>query len=130
MSLITRLLRAGDTGDHAEFHAVLDAAVVVHAPAGLSTQGAQAEWASWEKARTAMPGLTHTVIDVLTTPSLEAARVEVSGLFDGAYGGLVAHGRPFRIDQAVFARVEGGRIVELWEIVDVAALRDQVESDS
>lgn len=127
MSLIRRLLAAGDTGDAAEFHAVLDPHVVVHAPAGLSTRGVAAEWASWERARQAMPGLTHTVLDSLASPGLEAARVEVTGVFDGDYGGITAQGRPFRFDQAVFARVDADRIVELWEIVDVDALRRQLE---
>ncbi len=76
-----------------------------------------------------MPGLHHEFVDVLTTPSLEAARTVVTGTFNGTYGGLSAQGRPFKIDQAVFAHIRDGKISELWEIVDVASLKEQLEGN-
>lgn len=126
-SLIEALFAAGDAGDLDAFGRYLHDDVVVHAPAGLSTRGLDAEKESWRRARAAMPRLHHEFVDVLVTPSLEAGRSVVTGTFHGTYGGVSAQGRPFRVVQAVFAHVRDGRICELWEIVDVAELEAQLQ---
>jgi len=128
-SLLESLFTAGDEGDVDAFVRFMHDDVVVHAPAGLSTRGLDPEKESWRKARAAMPGLHHEFVDLLVTPALEAARTVVTGTFDGTYGGLTAQGRQFRIDQAVFAHIRDGRIAELWEIVDVDSLREQLRPD-
>jgi len=128
-SLLESLFAAGDTGDLDAFDRYMHEDVVVHAPAGLSTRGVNSERESWRKARAAMPGLHHEFVDVLTTPSVEAARTVVTGTFDGTYGGLSARGRQFKFDQAVFAHIRDGKISEMWEIVDVASLREQLGGD-
>ena len=128
-SLLESLFAAGDTGDLDAFDRYMHDDAVVHAPAGLSTRGVNSERDSWRKARAAMPGLHHEFVDVLTSPSAEAARTVVTGTFDGTYGGLTARGRQFTFDQAVFAHIRDGKISEMWEIVDVAALREQLGGD-
>lgn len=128
-SLIEMLLAAGDAGDVDSFGEYLHDDVVVHAPAGLSTVGLESEKESWRSAKSAMPDLNHEVIDVLTSSSSEAVHAVVTGTLRGTYGGLTAEGRSFRVDQAVFARVRGGKISELWEIVDVSSIRAQLGTD-
>jgi len=128
-SLLELLFAAGDAGEVDSFGLYLHDDVVVHAPAGLSTVGIESEKESWRKAKATMPDLRHEFVDVLTTPSSQAARTVVSGTMRGTYGGLTAEGRRFSTDQAVFARVRDGKISELWEIVDVSAIRDQLAAD-
>lgn len=128
-SLLELLLAAGDAGDVDSFGLYLHDDVVVHAPAGLSTVGIESEKESWRRAKAAMPDLRHEPVDVLTTPSGEAVRTVVSGTMRGTYGGITAYGRRFSTDQALFARVRDGKISELWEIVDVAAIREQLGAD-
>ena len=128
-SVLASVFAAGDAGDLNAFDRYMHEDVVVHAPAGLSTRGVDSEKESWRKARAAMTGLHHEFVDVFVTPSAEAARAVVTGTFDGTYGGLTAQGRPFKFDQAVFAHIRDGRISEMWEIVDVALLREQLSSD-
>lgn len=128
-SLLESLFAAGDAGELDAFGRYLHEDVVVHAPAGLSTVGIESEKESWRRAKAAMTDLHHEFMDVLTTASCEAARAVVSGTMRGAYGGLSAEGRRFATDQAVFARVRDGKIGELWEIVDVAAIKAQLEAD-
>jgi len=128
-SLLELLFAAGDAGDVDSFGLYLHDDVVVHAPAGLSTVGIESEKESWRKAKSAMPDLHHEFMEVLTTSSHEAARTVVSGTMRGNYGGLTAEGRRFATDQAVFARVRDGKISELWEIVDVSAIKDQLAAD-
>ena len=124
--LITALFAAGDAGDLEAFDQYLHDDVVVHAPAGLSTVGLESERESWRKAKSAMPDIHHELIDVFSGPAGEAARAVVTGTMYGSYGGLSAEGRAFKIDQAVFAHIRDGKIVELWEIVDTALLREQL----
>ena len=128
-SLLESLFAAGDAGELDAFGRYLHADVVVHAPAGLSTVGIESEKESWRRAKAAMADLHHEFVEVLTTASCEAALTVVSGTMRGTYGGLSAEGRRFATDQAVFARLRDGRISELWEIVDVAAIKAQLEAD-
>ncbi len=126
LSLLARLFAAGDAGDLDAFDQYLHDDVVVHAPAGLSTFGLESERESWRQARSAIPDLHHRLMDVFSGPTAEAARCVVTGTMRGSYGGFSAEGRPFRVDQAVFAHVRDGKIAELWEIVDSAVLREQL----
>lgn len=125
-SVLESLFAAGDAGDVDSLGLYMHDDVVVYAPAGLSTIGLEAEKESWRKAKLTMPDLHHEFVDVLTTSSREAARTVVTGTLRGTYGTITAEGRPYRIDQAVFARLRDGRISELWEIIDVASLEDQL----
>lgn len=124
--LLPGLFAAGDAGDLDSFDRYLHDDVVVHAPAGLSTVRLESERESWRKAKRAMPDLHHEFMDVLSRPGVIAARSVVTGTMRGSYGGLSAEGRSFKADQAVFAHVRDDRIAELWEIVDVASLREQL----
>ena len=124
--LLTSLFAAGDAGDIDSFGQYLHDDVVVHAPAGLSTVGLDSERESWRRAKLAIPDLHHEFIDVLAGSGVVAARAVVTGTMRGSYGGLSAEGRSFKVDQAVFAYVRDGRIAELWEVVDVARMREQL----
>ena len=125
-SLITALFAAGDAGDLEAFDQYLHGDVIVHAPAGLSTVGLERERESWRKAKSVMPDIHHEFIDVFSSHTGEAARAVVTGTMYGSYGGFASEGRAFKIDQAVFAHIRDGKIVELWEIVDTALLREQL----
>jgi predicted ester cyclase len=125
-ALLRGLFAAGDAGDLEAFDLYLHEDVIVHAPAGLSTVGLENERESWRKAKLAIPDLHHEFHEVLSSPTLVAARAVVTGTMRGSYGGLSAEGRSFGADQAVFAHVRDSKIDELWEIVDIAVLREQL----
>jgi predicted ester cyclase len=128
-SVLERLFAAGDAGDIDSFATYLHHDVVVHAPMGLSTAGLVAEQESWRRAKSAMRDLHHQFLSVVQNGRLEAARCVVTGTLDGAYGGIAAIGKPFKVDQAVFARLRDGKIEELWEVVDTASLLAQLSSE-
>jgi len=128
-SVLERLFAAGDAGEFDNFATYLHHDVVVHAPMGLSTVGIVAEQESWRNAKSAMRDLHHQFLSVLQNGRLEAARCVVTGTLDGTYGGITAVAKPFKVDQAVFARLRDGKIEELWEIVDTASLLSQLTSD-
>lgn len=125
-SLLERWFAAGDAGDLDAFDDLLHPDVVVHAPMGLSTEGREAEKAVWRDALVAMPDIRHDIQEVIASGSTIAARVVVTGTLEGDFGGIIANGRSFTIDQAVFANVRDGKIVEAWEIVDTASLMRQL----
>ena len=128
-SVLERLFALGDAGNVDSFGTYLHHDVVVHAPMGLSTVGIVAEQESWRMAKRAIHDLHHEFLSVLQTGSLEAARCVVTGTLNGTYGGIAAVAKPFKVDQAVFARIRDGKIEELWEIVDTASLLSQLNSD-
>ena len=125
-SILEKWFAAGDAGDLDAFDSYLHPDVVVHAPLGLSTRGVAAEKQVWREALTAMPDIRHEIQEVFVSGSTVAARVVVTGTHQKDFGGIPASGRTFTIDQALFAHVEDGKIVEAWEIVDSASLLRQL----
>ena len=122
---VFRWLAAGDAGDLDAFDNLLHPDVVVHAPLGLSTASAEEEKAVWKEALAAMPDLSHDVQEVVVDGDTEMARVIVSGTMQASFAGVQASVRSFRIDQAVVTHLRDGKVIEAWEIADIAALRDQ-----
>ena len=130
-TLLERWLAAADAGDLDAFDRYLHADVVVHAPLGLSSTGIDEERAVWRVALEAIPDLRHEVQEVVTEGAATAARVVVTGTLVRAFAGVAPTGRPFRLDQVVFAHVRDGRAEEVWEIADVGVLlRDGHDPDA
>jgi predicted ester cyclase len=124
--VVFRWLAAGDAGDLDAFDDLLHPNVVVHAPLGLSTSGLAAEKAVWKDALAAMPDLRHDVQEVVVDGKVEMARVVVTGTMAASFADVEGSGRNFRIDQAVITHLHDGKVIEAWEIADIAALRAQV----
>ena len=125
-TVVFRWLAAGDRGDLDAFDDLLHPDATVHAPAGLSTRSAAAEKQVWREALAAMPDLRHEVQEVVVDGDVEMARVIVTGMMKAPFGGIRGSGRDFRIDQAVITHLRDGKIVEAWEIADIASLERQV----
>jgi predicted ester cyclase len=120
--LLEKWLGAADAGEFDAFDEFLHRDVVVHAPLGLSSKGVEEEKAVWRAALEAIPDLRHDVQEVVTQGSSTAARVVVTGTLARSFAGVAATGRPFRLDQVVFAHVRDGKAEEVWEIADVGVL--------
>lgn len=125
-SLLERWFAAGDAGDFEAFDDFLHPEVVVHAPMGLSTQGPDAEKQVWRDALRAIPAIRHDLQEVISVGATIAARAVVTGTLEGDFAGIAGNGQSFRVDQALFAHVLEGKIVEAWEIVDTAELLRQL----
>ncbi|MGH9158345.1 MAG: ester cyclase [Acidimicrobiales bacterium] len=74
----------------------------------------------------AIPDFRHDVQEVVVNGDVEMARVVVTGTITASFAGVEGTGRSFRIDQAVITHLRGGKVVEAWEIADIAALQPQV----
>ena len=125
-TIVFRWLAAGDGGDLDAFDQLLHPDAVVHAPLGLSTFSAQEEKAVWKDALAAMPDLRHEVQEVVVDGDVEMARVVVTGTLSAGFAGVEGTGRSFRIDQAVIVHLRDGKVIEAWEIADIAALKAQI----
>ena len=121
-SVVARWLAAGDSGAVETFDDLLHRDVVVHAPRGLSTKDRESEKQVWRDALTAMPDLRHEIQEVLAQGNVEMARVIVTGTLSSDFAGVPGSGQSVRMDQAVIVHLEGGKIAEAWEIVDVGSL--------
>ena len=73
-----------------------------------------------------MPDLRHEVQEVVVDDDVEMARVVVTGKVTTDFAGVEGTGGNFRMDQAVITHLRDGKVMEAWEIADVAALREQV----
>lgn len=125
-AIVFRWLAAGDAGDLDAFDDLLHPDAVIHAPLGLSTTSADEEKAVWKEALAAMPDIRHDVQEVVVDGDVEMARVVVTGTITANFAGVEDTGRSFRIDQAVITHLRDGKVVEAWEIADIAALQAQV----
>lgn len=125
-TVVFRWLAAGDAGDLDAFDELLHPDAVVHAPLALSTAKLDDEKAVWRDALAAMPDLRHEVQEVVVDGDIEMARVVVTGTMTASFADVEGSGRSFRIDQAVITHLRDGKVIEAWEIADIAALRTQV----
>jgi predicted ester cyclase len=73
-----------------------------------------------------MPDLRHEVQEVIVDGGVEMARVVVTGTMAASFAGLQGSGHSFRIDQAVITHLHDGKVIEAWEIADIAALGEQL----
>jgi predicted ester cyclase len=125
-TVVFRWLAAGDAGDLDAFDELLHPDAVIHAPMGLSTTSAAEEKSVWRDALAAMPDLRHQVQEIVVDGDVEMARVIVTGTMKAGFAGVAGTGRSFQIDQAVITHLRDGKVIEAWEIADIAALQAQV----
>jgi ketosteroid isomerase-like protein len=121
---VFRFLAAGDRGDGDAFDDLLHVDAVIHAPAGFSTNSADAAKVVWREARAAVSGLRHEVQEVVVDGDVEMARVIVTGSITTPAGCGADSGRGFRMDQAWIVHLRDGKVAEAWEIADMAALKE------
>jgi len=121
---------AGDAGNLDDFDRFLHRDVVVHAPLDFSTSGIDSEKEVWRSVLKGVPDILHSVQEVLSSGSTVAMRTLVTGTHTGEFAGLSGTGRTFRINQAVFARLSDGKVVEAWEIADSGELFKQLGGET
>lgn len=124
-SLLKAYLAAGDAGELDHLGRYLHDDVILHDPNGRG-RGLDHEKETWRASRAAMQDLGHDVREVLSSGSMVAARIKVSGILHGTFAGVSADGRAFEVDQAIFMLVSGGKAQEIWTIVDTGSFYRQV----
>ncbi|MGW2728229.1 ester cyclase [Streptomyces sp. NPDC001494] len=100
---------------------VVDPGLVFHAPLPTGVTGVQALKEVWTVLLRAFPDLRVEVEEVITEGDKVVCRNTVTGTHLGEYRGLAPTGRPVRYGEIFVFRLAGGRIAEIWGVVDVLA---------
>jgi len=77
--------------------------------------------------RTAFPDLTFEILDIIAETDLVAANLVFTGTHTGEWQGIPPSGQKIRVEEMMFFRFENGKIVEMWEVYDEAAMLDQIK---
>ncbi|ONI89332.1 ester cyclase [Actinosynnema sp. ALI-1.44] len=107
---------------------VVEPDVVFHAPVPMETTGAQALRQVWTVLLRAFPDLRVTAEDVLAVGDKVVCRNTVTGTHQGEYRGLPATGKTVAYSEIFIIRFAGGRVAEIWGVVDVLTQLRQLGS--
>ncbi|MBE1573636.1 ester cyclase [Amycolatopsis roodepoortensis] len=92
---------------------------VFHAPVPMEASGPQALKQVWTVLLRAFPDLRVTAEDVLADGDKIVCRNTVTGTHGGEYRGMPATGKPVSYGEIFILRFAGGRVAEIWGVVDV-----------
>ncbi|GAA3483022.1 ester cyclase [Streptomyces yanii] len=120
---LSRLHDAVNTGDAEVISKTIDEIVapdvLFHAPVPTGAAGAQALKQVWAVLLRAFPDLHVAVEDVIAKGDRVVCRNTVTGTHLGEYRDLPPTGKSVRYNEIFIFRFVGGRIAEIWGVVDV-----------
>ncbi|ALG09850.1 ester cyclase [Kibdelosporangium phytohabitans] len=102
--------------------------VVFHAPVPMRTTGAQALKQVWTVLLRGFPDLRVTAEDVLAEGDKVVCRNTVTGTHQGEFRGMPATGKAVAYSEIFIFRFAGGRIAEIWGVVDVLTQLRQLDA--
>jgi hypothetical protein len=100
--------------------------VVFHTRAPIDATGAAALKRVWELLLNAFPDLHVAIDDVIAEGEKVVYRNTVTGTHLGEYRGVPPTGRSITYEEIFIIRFAGGRIAEIWGVVDVFAQLQQL----
>jgi hypothetical protein len=114
---------AVNTGDTEVISKTIDEVVepdlLFHAPVPAGATGAQALRQVWVVLLRAFPDIHVAVEDLIAEGDKVVARNTVTGTHLGEYRGVPPTGRSVTYQEIFVVRFAGGRIAEIWGVVDV-----------
>jgi steroid delta-isomerase-like uncharacterized protein len=78
----------------------------------------------------AFPDVTFVIEDVVQQDDRLAARVTLEGTQRGEFAGIPATGKRIKVYDFAMYRLAGGKITDVWSLVDVRAMQDQLQGSS
>lgn len=125
-AVVRRLIEEVINGqDYGRLSDLLHEEYVFRAP-GEELSGACALQALFTGYRKAFPDLHVRIDDMFASHDRVATTFTLTGTHTGPFMGLPATGRAVTVDGIVLSRVQEGRIVDEWELIDVAGLMEQL----
>jgi steroid delta-isomerase-like uncharacterized protein len=100
--------------------------VLIHTPLPIQATGAQALKQVWAMLLRGLPDLHVAVEDVIAEGDKVVCRNTVTGTHRGEYRGLPPTGKSVTYDEIFVFRFAGGRIAEIWGVVDVFSQMKQL----
>jgi steroid delta-isomerase-like uncharacterized protein len=127
---VSRQVDAMNTGDAEIISKAIDEAaepnVLFHAPVPTGATGAQALKQVWTVLLRAFPDLHVAVEDVIAEGDKVVLRATVTGTHQGEYMGLPPTAKSVTYNEIFIFRFAGGRIAEIWGVVDVFSQMQQL----
>jgi steroid delta-isomerase-like uncharacterized protein len=105
---------------------VVEPDVLFHAPVPNDATGPQALKQVWAVLLRAFPDIHVTVEDVIAEGDKVVGRNTVTGTHQGEYMGLPPTGKSVTYNEIIILRFAGGRIAEIWGVVDVFSQMKQL----
>jgi steroid delta-isomerase-like uncharacterized protein len=105
---------------------LVDPGVLFHAPVPTGATGVQALKLVWTVLFRAFPDLHVAVEDVIAERDKVVVRNTVTGTHQGEYRGLPPTGKSVGYHEIFIFRFAGGRIAEIWGVVDVLSQLQQL----
>jgi len=78
----------------------------------------------------AFPDIHFVIEDVVEREDCLAARVTLEGTQRGDLAGIPATGRRMKVYDFAMYRIVDGRITDVWSLIDMQAMRDQLQGGS
>jgi steroid delta-isomerase-like uncharacterized protein len=115
-----------NTDDAALADEVFTADVVIHGLAPADLEGVDAVKSFVARFRTAFPDNRSTVEDHIAEGDRVVTRWRARGTHQAPFGPVPASGRPVEIGGVTIERFAGGRIAEVWVVMDELGLMRQL----
>ena len=100
--------------------------VLIHMPLPIEATGAQALKQVWTMLLRGLPDLHLTIEDLIEEGDKVVMRNTVTGTHQGEYMGIPPTGKTVTYNEIFIFRFAGGRMVEVWGIVDVFSQMQQL----
>ena len=78
----------------------------------------------------AFPDIKFVVEEFIQQDDRLAARVTIEGTHRGEFAGIPATSKRMKVYDFAMYRVVGGRITDVWSLIDMHAMRDQLQGGS
>jgi steroid delta-isomerase-like uncharacterized protein len=125
-----RIQDAVNTGDVEVISKTIDEVVapdvLIRMPLPIEAPGAQAFRQLWAMLLRGLPDLNLTIEDLIAEGDEVVMRASVTGTHQGEYMGLPPTGKTVTYNEIFIFRLVGGRIAEMWGVVDVFSQMKQL----
>jgi steroid delta-isomerase-like uncharacterized protein len=105
---------------------LIDASYIEHSPASNQAAGAAGVRARLEGMREAFPDLRFALEELIAEGSIVAVRYRWQGTHRGTFLGIAPTGRRLSVRGMDFYRIERGRLLEHWDLVDEFGMLSQL----
>jgi steroid delta-isomerase-like uncharacterized protein len=125
-----RIQDAVNTGDMEVISTTIDELVapdlLIRTPLPVEATGARAAKHVWAMLLRGLPDLHLTIEDLIAEGDKVVSRNTVTGTHQGEYMGLPPTGKTVTYNEIFIFRFAGGRIAEMWGVVDVFSQMKQL----
>lgn len=121
--LFDEVLNAGNFG---LLDQLIGASYVEHNPVAKQAAGAAGIRERIQTMRTAFPDLRFVVDELIAEDAIVAARYHWQGTHKGPFLGIAPTGRRLSVRGMDFYRLDDGRVIEHWDVVDEFGMLSQL----